>query len=52
MSMFPCVFSAEYLIKEATERQHICNTYATYKKTEEIINNLIMEKFAKVSAVL
>jgi len=35
--------SAEYLAKEAK---------ATNKKPEEIINNLILEKFAKVSAVL
>ena len=35
--------SAEYLAKEAK---------ATHKKPEEIINNLIMEKLAKVSAVL
>ena len=35
--------SAEYLAKEAK---------ATHKKPEEIINNLIMEKLGRVSAVL
>ena len=35
--------SAEYLAKEAK---------ATRKKPEEIVNNLIMEKLSKVSAVL
>ena len=35
--------SAEYLAKEAK---------ATHKKPEEIISNLIIEKFGKVSAVL